>query len=51
MGLSDRLMVMYEGAQTGMIERKDYYDANGKLNEEMALSLASGIRAKEQEGA
>ena len=51
MGLSDRLMVMYEGEQTGMIERKDFYDQNGKLNEEMVLSLASGIKAKEQEGA
>ena len=51
MGLADRLMVMYEGKQTGMIERKDFYNANGKLNEEMVLSLASGIRMAEQEGA
>ena len=31
MGLADRLMVMYEGEQTGMIERKDFYNENGKL--------------------
>ncbi len=44
MGLSDRLMVMYEGRQTGLIERKDYFDEHGKMREEMVLGLAAGIK-------
>ena len=44
MGLSDRLMVMYEGKQTGIIERKDFSNAEGKLREDMVLGLAAGIK-------
>ncbi len=44
MGLSDRLMVMYEGKQTGIIERKDFCNAEGKLREDMVLGLAAGIK-------
>ena len=43
MGLSDKMFVMCEGRNTGLVERKDYYDENGKLREEMALMKASGI--------
>ena len=44
MGLADRLMVMYEGKQTGIIEREDFYNAEGKLREDMVLGLAAGIK-------
>ncbi len=43
MGLSDRMFVMCEGRNTGLVERKDYYDERGKLREDMALMKASGI--------
>ena len=45
MGLSDRLLIMSEGKVTGLVESKDFYDADGKLREDMALSRASGIVA------
>ena len=46
MGLSDRMFVMCEGRNTGLVERKDYYDERGKLREDMALMKASGIEDK-----
>jgi ribose transport system ATP-binding protein len=36
MGLADRILVMYEGRQMGIVER-------GQFNEELILSMASGI--------
>ena len=44
MGLSDRLMVMYEGKQTGIIERDEFYNADGKLREDVVLGMAAGIK-------
>ena len=44
MGLSDRLMVMYEGKQTGIIERDEFYNADGKLREDFVLGMAAGIK-------
>ena len=46
MGLSDRVMVMYEGRQTGIIEKDDFYNADGKLREDAVLGMAAGIKQK-----
>lgn len=43
MGLSDRLLIMSEGRCTGIVDKVDFYHENGKLREDMALSMASGI--------
>ena len=42
MGLSDRIMVISEGKQTGVVSRKEF-SVDGKMNEEMLVRLASGI--------
>lgn len=41
MGLSDRMLVMYEGKQMGILNKDEYQD-------ERILRLASGIREKEK---
>ena len=46
MGLSDRMFVMCEGRNTGLVERSEFYDERGKLREDMALMMASGIEGK-----
>ena len=43
MGLSDRLMVMYEGKQTGIIERDEFYNEDVKLRADVVLCMAAGI--------
>ena len=37
-------MVMYEGKQTGIIERDEFYNADGKLREDVVLGMAAGIK-------
>lgn len=46
MGLSDRLFIMSEGRCTGIVDKADFYNENGKLREDMALGKASGIVGK-----
>jgi len=43
MGLSDDMIVMAEGKQMAILNKSEFYYENGKLNEEKALKLASGI--------
>lgn len=40
MGLADRILIMYEGKQTGILDREDF-------QEERILRLASGLKEKE----
>ena len=40
MGLADRMLIMYEGRQTGILSRDEF-------QEERILRLASGIKGKE----
>jgi ribose transport system ATP-binding protein len=43
MGLSDEMIVMSEGRQMAILDKSEFYNENGKLNEEKALMLASGL--------
>jgi len=43
MGLSDAMMVMSEGKQMAILDKSEFYYEEGKLNEEKALKLASGL--------
>jgi hypothetical protein len=43
MGLSDELIIMSEGKQMAILDKAEFYYENGKLNEEKALKLSSGI--------
>jgi ribose transport system ATP-binding protein len=43
MGLSDEMMVMSEGRQMAILDKSEFYYEDGKLNEEKALKLASGL--------
>jgi len=42
MGLSDRIVVMYEGKISGIVNRNEF-DVDGSMNENLLVSLASGI--------
>ena len=43
MGLADELIIMSEGKQMAILDKSEFYYENGKLNEEKALRLSSGI--------
>lgn len=43
MGLSDEMIIMAEGKQMAILDKSEFYYENGKLNEEKALKLSSGI--------
>ena len=43
MGLSDEMIVMSEGRQMATMDKSEFYIEDGKLNEEKALKLASGL--------
>ena len=43
MGLSDEMIVMSEGKQMAILDKTEFYYEEGKLNEEKALKLASGL--------
>jgi ribose transport system ATP-binding protein len=43
MGLSDEMIIMSEGKQMAILDKSEFYYENGKLNEEKALKLSSGI--------
>lgn len=43
MGLSDEMIVMSEGNQMAILDKSEFFYEDGKLNEEKALKLASGI--------
>lgn len=43
MGLADEMVVMAEGKQMAILDKSEFYAEDGKLDEERALRLASGI--------
>ena len=43
MGLADEMIVMSEGKQMAILDKEEFYAEDGKLDEERALRLASGI--------
>lgn len=43
MGLADEMIVMSEGRQMAILDKSEFYYEDGKLNEEKALKLASGL--------
>ena len=43
MGLSDEMIIMSEGKQMAILDKSEFFYDDGKLNEEKALKLASGI--------
>ena len=43
MGLADEMIVMSEGRQMAIMDKSEFYYEDGKLNEEKALKLASGL--------
>ena len=43
MGLADEMIVFAEGKQMAILDKSEFRNADGKLDEERALRLASGI--------
>ena len=43
MGLADEMIVMSEGKQMAILDKSEFYQEDGKLDEEKVLKLASGL--------